>query len=216
MAPARDFRGRFERLLGDTNLSSGRARVFGDEAGDMAKILFFPGFVLPFVQDVEEGGKPYQISGLFHPLPVVTNPPPAQLFAQIDKPSLVYYGWEITGEKLLQYHRLGNFFAFLFGKKQMTQETPGYQWVEAVRGLLGNGVTEIKASSDHEWKLLRKSHLGLSGLEWTLAAFWISSDRFPMVDWEALSDWRIETIQKVDLRKNTPTPAPTGDAQTRR
>ncbi len=141
-------------------------------------------YVAPFLKPVTSKGREWVVGGLFPPSPL-TNPPPAELLAQLtSQPKLVYYDWELTQARLTSWRILGQLIASIAGKSQFTTNMPALPWMMAVESKLGNTATEISADSPSEWSLVRKSHLGFTGIELVALARWLESANFPRLSLE--------------------------------
>lgn len=141
----------------------------------------------PFVSPALENGHEFMIVGLFPPSQS-TNLPPNELLGQISgRRNLLYYDWEITQARLMQVRLLSQFKDMVLGGTLLSPaEKPSGAsscedaWLSAVSPLLGNTVTEITAQSSREWKLSRKSHIGLTSLELLNLVRWLDRNDFPL------------------------------------
>ncbi len=141
----------------------------------------------PFVSPVKENGHEFMLMGLFPPTQS-TNPAPSELLSQVlGRRNLLYYDWEITQARLMQVRLLSQFKDMvLSGTLLSPLEKPSGvvscedAWLSAVSPLLGNTVTEITAQSSREWKLSRKSHIGLNSLELLNLVRWLDRNDFPL------------------------------------
>ena len=141
-------------------------------------------YAAPFLKPAAFKGRELVLGGLFPPSPL-TNPPPAELLSQLtSQPKLVYYDWEITQTRLTSWRVLAQLFAMIAGKSQFTTNTAGLPWMMAVAPKLGNTATEITADSPAEWSLVRKSHIGFTGIELVALARWLESTNFPKLSFE--------------------------------
>ena len=141
-------------------------------------------YAAPFLKPAAFKGRELVLGGLFPPSPL-TNPPPAELLSQLtSQPKLVYYDWEITQTRLTSWRVLAQLFAMIAGKSQFTTNTAGLPWMIAVEPKLGNTATEITADSPAEWSLVRKSHIGFTGVELVALARWLESTNFPKLSFE--------------------------------
>ena len=152
--------------------------------------LFWKGLlaITPFLRPAEFQHSEYVVGGLFPPSPV-TNPPPAELFSQVTaQPKLAYYDWEITEARLFHWRIMAQLFAVIASKPQFTTNTAALPWMMAVERNLGNTVTEITADSPAVWSLVRKSHVGFTGIELVALARWLESTNFPRLSFELPPD----------------------------
>jgi len=137
-------------------------------------------FILPRVQAINEGGTEYLLADLFPMRHTKTNAP-AELFDQfMRRGDLVYYDWEITGQRLLQARQLHQLYAIVKGLQFSGTNVPTQKWLRAIHSHLGNAVTEVAVVSPKELLLVRKSHLGFTGFELSALAHWIESSGFPL------------------------------------
>ncbi|MBI5773125.1 MAG: hypothetical protein HZA89_05190 [Verrucomicrobia bacterium] len=135
--------------------------------------------IVPAVQVAPEPGDRGWALGLF-PSIVTTNPFPAELLAQLNRPNLIYYDWEVTEFRLLQWRLLAQLNRMtVFAPENFVSETTGMRWQRLAAPLLGNTVTEALLTAPAEMQIIRKSHLGLTGFELTLLEKWLSAPEFP-------------------------------------
>jgi hypothetical protein len=145
-------------------------------------------YAAPFMKPVTSTGRELVVGGLFPPSPM-TNPPPAELLSQLtSQPKLLYYDWEITGARMTSWRILAQLISTIAGKSQFTTNTAAQPWMIAVEPKLGNAATEITADSPAEWTLVRKSHIGFTGVELVALARWMESTNFPKLGFELPPD----------------------------
>ncbi|HEX7861692.1 MAG TPA: hypothetical protein VF773_15250 [Verrucomicrobiae bacterium] len=126
----------------------------------------------PFFAARTNSGKPYLVAGLFT-ASVRRNPVPKDLFNQLNQKNLVYYDWEITGERIRQGIPTWHLYYLLGGKFIPDNTAPSMQFLQEVRGNIGNTVTTGTLESPRRIRLTRQSHLGASALELLLLAHYI-------------------------------------------
>jgi hypothetical protein len=101
------------------------------------------------------------------------------LFAQVrGRTNLVYYDWEITEDRLSHSRQLYQLAALVAWRKTGTN-TPSRLWLDKIGSLLGNTVTEVTQTAPNELFLVRKSHLGFTGIELATLSAWLDSLEFP-------------------------------------
>lgn len=145
-------------------------------------------FITPYLRPTQFNGADFLFGGLFPPVPL-TKPPPSDLFAQfLDRKDLVFYDWEITEARLAQWRVMAQLFAVIVDKPQLTTNTAALPWLIKVEPKLGNTVTEIAAASPKEWTLVRKSHIGFTGVELVGLARWLESTNFPKLSFDLPPD----------------------------
>jgi hypothetical protein len=135
---------------------------------------------IPSVQSVSDTSGDYVVAGLL-PMMKRTNPPPAELMAQLkNRPDLIYYDWELTSEKL-PYAGLSYELLDVVSRRTLPgTNAPSVRLKDQAAPLLGNAITEVTVTSPAELKLVRKSHLGVTGFEFATLLRWIDSPAFPL------------------------------------
>ncbi len=133
----------------------------------------------PYVTVGNSDDKGYIVGGVFPPDPN-KKPIPAELLAEFTgKDNLVYYNWEITGQRLEKWNLLIQFAAILSDRReQLVNDTKGIAFLTALRPKLGNTITDATVDSNR-LTITRKSPLGLTALELSLLTRWLDNPRFP-------------------------------------
>jgi len=139
-------------------------------------------FATPYLLPVLDGGRPFLLGGLF-PNTIMTNLIPEQLIAQFSaNTNLIYYDWEITQERLMQWRYMNDLFhiaATPVHRPAIGAESASVLWVGNVSSNLGNTATEIQALNETNLAFRRKSSIGLTGCEIEFLAGWLESPDFP-------------------------------------
>jgi hypothetical protein len=139
--------------------------------------------MVPFLRPAFDTNREFLFAGIF-PLPPGTNPPPpSELFKQLNRTNLVYYDWEITQHRMVQVRLIAQLASLVLNKPTVGTNAPPMAWLDAIESRLGESVTEITASSAQDFKLVRKSFVGLNGIELYALARWVASTNFPAFDW---------------------------------
>lgn len=192
-------------LIGKSMLQSGSARLLAVPERNETIVQVIPTFVQPFVSGFTNNTHGVRVAGLF-PLSTMARPAPDGLFAQLNsRENIVYYQWEITQDRISSYKTLLQFVSFMFQKPQSTSKDASFRWLTAIEPKMGNAVTLVTANESTELELIRKSHIGLTGLELTLLARWLESESFPWLDANSLSEW---TMRSLAPPSTAPVPAP--------
>jgi hypothetical protein len=135
---------------------------------------------IPLVAALKESSGDYLFAGLL-PLVKKSNAPPAELFSQLsNRPNLIYYDWELTADRLPQANLFYQVIDIVNQRSIANTNVPTAKWSDKVAPQLGNTITEISVISPTELKLVRKSHLGLTGFEVATLLRWIDSPAFPL------------------------------------
>ena len=108
------------------------------------------------------------------------KPAPAALYAQLARPNLVYYDWEITGAKLKHWVYLGQTARLAFMLPQMPPDSAAFAFLLAATPKLGKPTgTEVVQDGPATLSFVRNSQSGFTGVEWHLLADWLESPAFP-------------------------------------
>jgi len=135
---------------------------------------------LTYLRVLKEQGQDYIMGGVV-PLTAGVNPPPSALFAQLSgRTNLLYYDWEITEMRAISALQLYQLWGFRQRVQSVSQTEPTEKWMYEARKMLGNAVTEVTQESPRQLRLVRKSHLGLTGTEFVMLIRWIESPGFPL------------------------------------
>ncbi len=106
------------------------------------------------------------------------RPPPDALTAQVQgRTNLVYYDWESTGRRLMEWQILRGMIANRAlppGDEAVDKSTIESEWLSALAALGGNTVTEITRVKAKEFSAIRTAPLGFTAAELALLADWIS------------------------------------------
>ncbi len=137
-------------------------------------------FVLPTLRPIQDSGVDYLLGSLY-PIRPTGKPVPPELFAQLaGQPSMLYYDWEMTSERLPQENRLLQIMSIVCERRLPPTNSPTLKWLTAVAPLLGETRTKIARTGDNELTLVRNSQIGLTGFEIALLTRWIESPGFPL------------------------------------
>ena len=138
----------------------------------------------PYLTKANSDDKGYIVGGVFPPDPI-KKPIPKELISEfINKQDLIYYNWEITGQRLAKWNLLIQFAAILSDRReQLVNKTKGISFLTSLYSKLGNTITDATFSSN-KLTITRKSQLGLSALEIALATRWLDNPQFPKLTLE--------------------------------
>ena len=121
--------------------------------------------VVPYVQPAAEPHSSFVTVGLFPVVGQSDKPAPAELLQQLNKKDLVYYDWEITGERLRQFIPIWQ-VAHLVGQQfRPVNTTASGKFLQALKQNVGNTVTAGTLENANRIKFVRQSHLGFTALE---------------------------------------------------
>ncbi len=120
------------------------------------------------------------IAGGFFPSKRTTNPVPAALLKQLEKPDLIAYSWEITEQSIKHWLVLSQLRGIVFRRYPIPLQAPGQVWLDEVTSKLGNTATEVRLAAPNEVILTRSAPGGLAGLELVALARWIDGPGKPI------------------------------------
>jgi hypothetical protein len=135
--------------------------------------------ISPYVSHIETNGVGYALSGVVPSIPL-SEPFPPELLHELDRhTNLVWYDWELTGERLETALNVGQLLRFSLRKPQLPVDSTPMRWLKAVGPKLGNCGTVVTVAGPKELSLIRKSAFGLSALELHMICDWLLSPDFP-------------------------------------
>jgi hypothetical protein len=138
-------------------------------------------FIGPFVKPLHETAGDFLFGGFFPNTPR-PKPLPPELSAQLNRPGLVYYHWEMTGARLKQLPQLTQLALLFSERRQLDGQSAAGKWLNQIGPSLGASVTEITETAPDELAFTRKSPGGLNALEFIALANWLEAPDFPGCD----------------------------------
>jgi hypothetical protein len=118
--------------------------------------------------------------GSFFPNRSNRTPAPNSLLEQLyGKTNTVYYAWEITQERIGGWTDIGQLLRIALNKPQLPPKSRSMDFLVAAAPRLGNCVTAAYLTDANRISFVRKSSIGLTGLELHLLADWFESPEFP-------------------------------------
>jgi hypothetical protein len=162
----------------------------------------------PTLQGARARNGDFLVANLF-PMPPKEAVPPGQLWSQFEgRDNLVYYGWELTGLRLMQWRLLTEILpiyppptpAQVAREQQAAQAAKSPQtagkllsplfltdaWLGELTPFLGNTVTEVTRTSPRELTVVRNSPFLFSGLELVLLSHWLADAPMGPIDYNLL------------------------------
>ena len=138
-------------------------------------------FADPFVRTWHEPAGDFLFGGFFPNTPR-SQPLPPELFQQLNKPNVVYYQWEMTGERLKELPPLTQLMLLITRYKQLDPNSAAHNWLNHIQPALGPGVTVLTQTGPNELNFLRKSRCGLTAIELMAIGNWLEAPNFPGCD----------------------------------
>jgi hypothetical protein len=119
------------------------------------------------------------------------EPVPPELPAEVlAHTNLVYYGWELSSERLKQWHGLFELGQFILSLGRPDPLAPAHKWTGAIAPKLDNSGTEVSLTAPDELTLVRNSTVGLTAIELTALAYWLDSPEFPLGTYGEAPRWK--------------------------
>jgi hypothetical protein len=146
----------------------------------LTSLVGMPG-MSPYVQAVKEPRGDFLLAGGFPNL-VRSQPLPPELFQQLATPGLVYYHWEITGDRIAPQSQLNQFLLMVTRHKQLDGLSAPFKWVFKFAPVLSNTVTEVTQTAPDQFTFKRKAPGGLTAFELLVLANWLEATNFPGCD----------------------------------
>ena len=135
--------------------------------------IFMPPRLAPF----RDQDRPYLLLGAMPPTRS-SQPFPVGLVAQIERPALLGYDWEITAENMVHWNLVGQ-VADRLRFRALVNDRPGVRWLYQATTLMGESVTEALVTGPKELTVKRKSTAGFTAMELTWLTRWIDGDAPP-------------------------------------
>lgn len=136
-------------------------------------------FIVPFIEGIHGSNGDFLFSGAFPNSARGNSLPGVMLDEFAGHTNLVYYGWEITAERLNSWRNLSQMYFLLANLRQLDGTSASGRWLDAVSGRLGNSVTEMFLTQPDQLTLDRKSPIGLTSFELMVLANWLETPDFP-------------------------------------
>jgi hypothetical protein len=139
--------------------------------------------VSPTLSTTRDNQRDYLLLSLF-PNPPATKPAPAALWKELEtRQNLVYYDWEVTGERLQQMRLLPQMIWFRPGITGNEGSMEGLVAKDEMLGemspKIGVTVTEVTRTAPNELFIIRKGPIGLTGFEMVELSDWLSKAGSP-------------------------------------
>ena len=138
--------------------------------------------LVPYIRPALSPESDYVVAGVF-PTTFTNKPPaPAGLVSQLrSAKDLVYYDWELTQTRVLDWRNLFGFYSMISGYEPMSSQNVAVAWVgdTNVTSSLGNAVTQARLVGPSEISVQRTSSIGLTGFEIVSLSYWLGNTEFP-------------------------------------
>ncbi len=135
--------------------------------------------VAPFLQPVKEPSGEFLFAGLF-PRSLHKKTVPDELLSELNaRTNLVYYDWEITGPRIIQWQNLSQLPDLVSGRNRFKISASGQKFLAALTQRCGNTITEITLAKPDQLLVERKSNAGFTAVELVFLVHWLDSTNFP-------------------------------------
>lgn len=136
----------------------------------------------PYLKAAPEPKDDHLLFGVFPMAPNSTNLPPELLQQFVGRTNSIYYDWEITEARVTHLIQLVPFVCMSANRLLVANSVHPYTLLKDMAPKLGNTVTEATLVAPDEIKVLRKSPIGLTGIELYLLTRWLDQNQFPAWD----------------------------------
>ncbi|MGZ8900468.1 MAG: hypothetical protein ACXW3Z_10265, partial [Limisphaerales bacterium] len=137
--------------------------------------------LVPFIEAAGSPHASFITAGLFPARLQDSKPMPAELLEQLKQKNLVYYDWEITGNRLEQWIPTWQVYYLVNGRFTPDNTAASSKLLQALKSQLGNTVTAGTLENPRRIKFVRQSHLGATAMELTLLSHYLdASDLQPL------------------------------------
>jgi hypothetical protein len=134
-------------------------------------------YMWPFFRPTQANGYDYLHGGLF---------PQGEVFAVSDEvlavlksADLLYYDWEIGSIRTDQWIYISQYFRAVSGRPQLEPNNASLGWLKAIAPHLQACVTQGSKTAPTQISAVRRSTVGLTGVELQLICDWLESPSFP-------------------------------------
>jgi hypothetical protein len=131
--------------------------------------------VVPFLEPAPAPRDSFISAGLFPVKLQDAKAAPAELLEQLNQKNLVYYDWEITGNRLKQWIPAWQLYYLVGQQFTPVNFAPGSKFLQALKPQLGNTVTAGTLENPRQIKFIRQSHVGATSLELLLLAHYLDT-----------------------------------------
>ncbi len=136
--------------------------------------------LVPRLTRLHEQSGDYLLGWLMGDPPKSQPFPWASVLETIKPDNVVYYDWEMNGERLSQFQPLSQLYFMSASRTLPKTDTPAQDWLKAVKTKLENCGTVVKLTAPDELTLVRNAPTGLTAFEMTWAALWVDGPGFPL------------------------------------
>jgi hypothetical protein len=135
----------------------------------------------PFIESRTTAQGGFVFGGLSSDVASGHNPstPTAMFQDLVSRTNAIYYDWEVTGQKIESWLVIGQLARELSRHPILSLDSKGLTCLHAIEPRLDTSATVISLASPNQLTLLRRSSVGLTGLELHLLVDWLESPAFP-------------------------------------
>ena len=158
--------------------SNGMGSIMSWNKGNILSWVEIP-FITPDLNIMRVGETDF-VLGSFFPNRPGTKHEPVELYQQLSSASnTVLYSWEITQSHIEGWTDIGQLLRIGLRREQLPQKSRSMDFLLAAAPKLGNCVTSVLMTDTNRLSFVRKSTVGMTGLELHLLADWLESPEFP-------------------------------------
>lgn len=135
-------------------------------------------FISPHLRAIKEPAGTFLLADAFPNTPR-SQPLPPELFERLSEKNLVYYHWELTGDRFSKLLNFSQLVLTISGHRQLGGKTASMQWLQAVTPQLGHNMTTIVQTGPAEMTFTRKATGVLTAMELFTLGCWLEAPDFP-------------------------------------
>jgi hypothetical protein len=136
--------------------------------------------IAPFLRVANGPGGDYLAGGIMA-LPPANEPFPWGALDQVISPdAVVYYDWEMNGDRFSQLRELSQLYFMSVERSLPRFDTPAQSWLMAIKSKLGACRTIGTLTAPNEITLTRNAPIGFTGFELTCLVLWVDGPEFPI------------------------------------
>jgi hypothetical protein len=135
-------------------------------------------FIGPYLRAIKEPSGQFLFAGAFPNTPR-SKPLPPELFQRLSEKNLVFYHWELTGDRYPQLLNMSQLVLAISGHRQLGGKTASMLWLQKITPQLGNNMTTIVQTGPAEMTFTRKATGIFTAMELFVLGSWLEAPDFP-------------------------------------
>jgi hypothetical protein len=134
----------------------------------------------PFLRYEQAASRPFIFGGFFPSGAAPNSPSPGIPDEISSSTNLVYYDWEMAGDRVECWLYISQFCRFVMGLPQLPSDTAGVPWLQKLMHIQGNTLTLVRSETPTRISFDRRAAFGLTAIELLVFTDWLESPQFPI------------------------------------